>query len=464
MANLERVYLSLPIWLQNQVVALQGWRIKRSRYNRTFYTKLKECEARRSWDSRSLRELRDLRLQAFVKHSEESVPYYRSLFREMGISSNDIRKQEDLSCLPLLTRTTVQEHYSEFLSEAVPRDQRIMVHTSGTTGAGLHLATTAEALAEQWAVWWSYRRSHGIELDTWCGYVDGRPIVATNQMKPPYWRCNRSGKQLLLSAYHMTPENIDDYLGEIRRRRIPWLHCFPSLLSLLASRTLDSGARLSYRPRWITIGAENLLPQQSDLIQEAFGIRPLQHYGLVEGVANISEWPDGCLRVDEDFSVVEFVPNPNGCGYKIIGTNLSNPAMPLLRYDTSDLAEVDLDQDELLPGGRIVKQIDGRQEDYLVLRSGARLGRMDQVFKHMTSIREAQLYQDEIGVIVVRIAKREGYSDEDEAILLREFRKRVGEETELIVEYHDALPRTESGKLRFVVSAIPKENIDAVPH
>lgn len=459
--DLEALYRKTPVWMQNTVVSLSGWRVNHRRYNRTFENLLREYVERFNWSIEELRRFRDKRIHAFAMHCEENVPYYRDLFRELSISGKDFLGLADLKQLPVLKKTTVQERYREFLAQDIPASQRIIAHTSGTTGAGLRFATTARALSEQWAVWWRYRRWHGIERDTWCGYFGGRSIVPVSQTRPPFWRRNRPAKQIMFSAYHMTPGNVDAYLGELRRSHPPWLHGYPSLLSLLAGGILDSGADLGYRPRWITIGAENLLPQQSDLIHEAFGVRPLQHYGQAEGVANISEWPDGKLRVDEDFSAVEFVPNSTGGGHRIIGTNLSNLATPLLRYDTFDLVDVDPTQDISLPGGRVVKRIDGRQEDYVVLRNGARLGRMDHIFKDMTSIREAQLYQHEHGVIVIRIVKREGYSGKDEAALLQEFRKRVGGDTELITEYHEALPRTASGKLRFVVSDTPSEKSDA---
>ena len=100
------------------------------------------------------------------------------------------------------------------------------------------------------------------------------------------------------------------------------------------------------------------------------------------------------------------------------------------------------------------RRIDGRQEDYVILRNGARLGRMDHIFKDLTAIREAQIFQDTPGRIVVRVVKNPRYGSQDEAQLLQEFRKRVGEEATVEVEYPERIARTESGKLRFVISKI----------
>lgn len=460
--DFELLYQKTPIGLQNAIVSLVGWKINHRRYSKLFEHLLRQYEERSKWTREDIVRFRDKRIHTFAMHCEKNVPYYRNLFRGLKISGEDIHGLSDLEQLPVLQKSTVQEGYAEFIAQNIPPSQRVIAHTSGTTGGGLRFATTEEALSEQWAVWWRYRRWHGISVDTWCGYFGGRSVVPLSQDCPPFWRYNVPGHQILFSGYHMSPKNLEAYIGELRKRQPPWLHGYPSLLSLMASHILERDEKLGYQVRWITIGAENLLPQQANLIEKAFGVRPLQHYGMAEAVANISECKDGTLRVDEDFSAVEFIPNSNGSGYKIIGTNFSNLATPLLRYDTNDLAKIPTGGTPDEYGGRIVERIDGRQEDYIVLRNGARLGRMDHIFKDMTHIREAQLHQCELGSINIRIVRTRAYSNDDEQKLLREFRTRVGEDTVLHVEYVDELPRSRTGKMRFVVSEIPEEQISSL--
>ncbi|MGB5948797.1 MAG: hypothetical protein WBG82_05715 [Parvibaculum sp.] len=120
---------------------------------------------------------------------------------------------------------------------------------------------------------------------------------------------------------------------------------------------------------WITLGAENSLAHQKHQIQTAFGITPVQHYGMEEGVANISEHPDHTLRIDEDFAAVELVPSdmPGLC--KVVGTNFSNPAFPLLRYNVGDLVSANESPARSGAFRRIIRTLDGRTE--AKLRQGA---------------------------------------------------------------------------------------------
>lgn len=300
-------------------------------------------------------------------------------------------------------------------------------------------------------MYWRFRRRHGIQLDTWCGYFGGRSVVPLSQSVPPFWRYNRPGRQILFSGYHLSPATYDVYLAELRRRRPPWLHGYPSILALLAGHLLSTKQSLGYVPSCVTSGSENLHPQQAKVIEEAFGTRPYDSYNLTEAVASMGQCRRGCLHVDEDFAAVEFVPNTGG-GWRVVGTNLSNLAMPLLRYDVADV--VDLDDTPCHCGlpGRIVRAIDGRSEDYVILKNGARLGRMDHVFKDMTAIREAQIYQNQPGRLVVRIVKNPEFSSSDEQLLRNEFHQRVGDQADIQIEYVTTLTRSRQGKLRFVVS------------
>ncbi len=462
MSRREALYLRLPIPLQHLACSLEGWRIQRTRYGGDFLELLREYESRTFWPVEQIRIYRDRRLRAFIDHCARTVPFYRRRFKELGISVRDIRSLEDLRALPILTKDEVQRRYPELVSKAVPEHQQLLVHTSGTTGAGLRFVTTLRAEQEQWASWWRYRRWHGLQLDTWCGYFGGRSVVPLSQSAPPFWRYNYPARQILFSAYHLNSTNLGAYVQELRRKRPPWLHGYPSLMALLAAYVIEKGVDLGYQVKWITAGAENLLPQQAALIERAFGVRPRQNYGLREAVANFSECEHGALHVDEDFAAVEFIPNPDGAGYRIIGTNFTNLATPLIRYDAQDVVTLGGTECSCGRPGRTVTRVDGRKEDYVVLGNGSRLGRLDHIFKDLIHIQEAQIYQRRPGEITIRIVRGLNYTDRDEKALLEETRKRVGDETLVSIEYVEKLPRSQAGKLRLVVSEIPEGQLENV--
>jgi phenylacetate-CoA ligase len=216
-------------------------------------------------------------------------------------------------------------------------------------------------------------------------------------------------------------------------------------------------------PHIVTIGAESLLPQQMMIIERAFGTSCRQNYGLTETVANISECSEGNLHVDEDYAWIEFIPM-EGSAYRIIGTTFTNNAFPLIRYDTGDVAEL-YNPDFKCScgrGGRVVKSIDGRIEDYIVTPDGRRIGRTDHIFKDMINIKECQLYQESPEKVTFRIVRGTNYTEADERLLLLEARKRLGNLLQIEISYVNQIERTNTGKLRFVISKLPLSRIDHI--
>jgi phenylacetate-CoA ligase len=460
--NGQAVYDRLPVPLQHLAISAAGWRIQRTRFNAAFDRLLRELEERGRWDDERIAAYRDRRIGDVVAHAVRTVPYYRRLFAELSAAPEDVRSLDDLSRLPVLTKDDVRTAGDDLLSEDVPATARVILHTSGTTGAGLQFASTTPAVREQWAVWWRYWGWHGIRPGTWCALFAGHPIVPTERDRPPFSRVNRPRRQLMFSGYHMSPDNLPHYVEELRHRRPPWLHGYPSLLALLASHVVETGSELGFPVRWVTTGAENLLPHQIDLIERAFGVPPRQHYGNAEAAANLSQCEQGRLHVDEDFAAVEFVRDDPSAPSRLIGTNLSNPAMPLLRYEMGDVAVLFDGECGCGRPGRVVERVDGRLEDYVIRRNGARVGRLDHLFKDMVHVREAQIRQSRPGEMTIRLVRVPGYGEADENQLLHEVRMRLGEDMEVAFEYVDSIERSSTGKLRLVVSDVHEGAIERV--
>jgi phenylacetate-CoA ligase len=463
MSDLETLYTKLPIPLQHAACSVAGWRIEHGRFGGAFPGLLAEAEGRSFLPPEEIKAYRDQRLRDFVERCFQNSPFYRRRFEDAGVAPGDISGLDDLRHLPILTKDGVKERSTELEVSHVAGHRRRSVHTSGTTGGGLQFVTSLRAIQEQWAVWWRYRRWHGIERGTWCGHFAGHSIVPPSQQSAPFWRYNRPGHQIIFSGYHMSPRSLPSYVDELRHRKPPWLHGYPSLLALLAAHMVESNSDLGYEVKWVTTGAENLLPQQSELILRAFGVRPRQHYGMAEAVANISECDRGALHVDEDFAAVEFVPREPG-SHAVVGTNFTNPLTPLIRYEVEDLVMLDpYASCECSRPGRVVSRIDGRLEDYVVLGNGTRVGRMDHVFKDMVNVREAQIHQKLPGEMTIRIVRMPAFTEADEQAVLRETRQRVGDGAEVRFEYVDRLERSAIGKLRFVVSELAEGALDAPP-
>ncbi len=456
--NFEKIYQKLPIPLQSVALNAEGFRVNRARYDAEYETIERECLERRGWTEERIVAFRDKRLIEFVRYAFRNIPYYVQFARKEGIDPEDFVKADDLRRLPILTKSVVRENPRLFMPGGLPPVGATWLHTSGTTGAGLRFPADPAAVKEQWAVWWRYRNGIGIDFNSKCGYFGGRSVVSQNQTKPPFWRYNIPAKQMMFSGYHLGPETAGAYLNKLARFNPQWIHGYPSLISLLASYALEMNFDSSGM-KWVTTGAESLLPHQAEIIGRAFGTLPFEHYGMAEGVANISMCPERRLHVDEDYSSVEFEPHTDG-GFRIIGTNFTNPFFPLIRYDTGDIAaEIPNEPCPCGLPGRTIRSIDGRIEDYIITRTGRRIGRLDHIFKDQTAIREARIKQSEPGVMTVSVVKADSFSDRDDSRLREEIIQRVGDDVAFVIEYVRDIEKTASGKLRLVVSQVKEGKI-----
>jgi phenylacetate-CoA ligase len=454
--TLERMYSTLPVGLQHLVCSAEGYRLRRMRFGRGFDDLLNDVEARSAMSTADVVTLRDRLFRAFVSDAVTGSTFYREHAAYRSVVRGQSFRPDDL---PTLDKETVQANARRIARNDVPKMRT--ASTSGSTGMGLRFPMTRDAVRRQWATWWRFRRWHGIERHEWCGHFGGNPVMPIRRRQAPFWRYNVPGRQVMFSGTHLGADTWSLYAAELSKRRLTWLHGYPSLLALLASYLIEHRTTLGYDVRWITTAAENLLPPQADVIQRAFGVRPRQHYGMAEGAANASECPDGRLHVDEDFASVEFIPVPGGTGCRVVGTNLTNRAFPLIRYDVGDVAQVSGQPCGCGRPGRIIDAIDGRREDYVMLPSGAMVGRLDHIFKDQIRVREAQIYQPDLTRVVLRLVSTNDFTPQDEQDLLDAARVWLGDALSIEIDRRDALPRTAAGKLRFVVSDVGAAHLEA---
>ena len=388
-----------------------------------------------------------------------SAKFWAKRFNQYGVDIHSEDGFKELSKLPILAKQDIQALSGDLVPDKatlskLTRYPLIPARTSGTTGAGLKFYTTREAEQERWATWWRYRQSNGISSFSWCLTFAGRAIISPKQSKPPYWRYNLAGKQILFSAYHLSDETAPHYLQKILDSRASWIHGYPSFLAQIASYALRLGYDFSDSVRFVTTGAEQLHNHQRLLIDQAFKVKVLDHYGQSEGVANFSQLSRSHdYSVDEDYSIVELLPSQADNGLHIVGTNLVNHAFPLFRYDVGDLAS-DASSGPCNTPFRRISTVHGRSEDYLVLSDGSSVGRLDHLLKGLTDVLEAQFVQVVPGQADLLYVSRSSDDSCLRSLILSRVKHYLGSKVFLRLIRVSSVPRTSTGKIKFVISSV----------
>jgi phenylacetate-CoA ligase len=155
--------------------------------------------------------------------------------------------------------------------------------------------------------------------------------------------------------------------------------------------------------------------------------------------------------LDEDGLPVE----PGGTG-ELVCTSLGNRAMPMFRYRIGDRVTLaSTEQCVCGRGGRLVAEVQGRDEDVIVTPDGRHVGRLDHIFKDLVQVAEAQVVQTEVAAVILRIVRRAGYTEADSRKILAEARLRLGDAIRIDLQFVDRIPRAANGKIRFAVSSVP---------
>ena len=143
--------------------------------------------------------------------------------------------------------------------------------------------------------------------------------------------------------------------------------------------------------------------------------------------------------------------------HEIVGTSLTNYAMPLIRWRLKDCGSVACDEN----GFRYVSSLDGRTEDYVVLPNGVRVGRLARVFKDTVHFREVQIHQNADYSIVINAVRSSDDVSEDERTALDELRQSIGRSIPVRFNYVDRIEKTRGGgKFKFVVSEVSQDAAD----
>ena len=442
---LKKIYDTMPVWVQNLMCSVKGYTILKRRYNKSFIEELRRFESREYNPKEELR-----RFLLAIKE----VPAYNGILTDEDIAileENPENVYKIIKRYPIIDKAYVKEHLYDFNNLDYVGDTFVS-KTSGTTGVSLSFVYPVEFENKQWAVWWRYRRALGISLDDWQGWFGGKMIISADCSKGPYWRINYPGKQVMFSSYHINQHTISFYHQEIIKRKLKWLHGYPSTIAELSSQIVKAGLPEIDSVTIITTGAENLSDYQIFQMSKAFPHAIIRtHYGLSEGVANMSQDKEGEWRVDNDFCYVEFEPTDDGGLCRIIGTGFWNQAFPLVRYDTGDLATVERDVE-----GNVIRiiSVDGRQSDFLTLPDGRRVGPLNQVLKVCEHIVSIQFVQQKGGEVIVKVVCDTDYTDKDERQLRKSLEERLKGDFNYRIDYVSSIEKTKSGKSKLVISEL----------
>jgi phenylacetate-CoA ligase len=450
------LYYRAPIFIQNLYISSNGLFYKLVKEGKLFRKLLKKLEESQYLSETELENLQNEKLRNLIMHCYENVPYYSHLFRQLGISPTDIKTKEDIEKLPFTTKEDVRKDPERFVSKNINRSFLKKATTSGTTGTPLRLYRDFNSIVYESATIWRQYRWAGINPGDKLVSIRGKLIQEVDNKEPPFWRYDFCLNQMLMSSYHIHETTAKNYYEAIINFNPDAIEAYPSSIYQL-TKQFKMLKLEKLKVKAVFTSSETLYQYQRDIIEEFFNCKIYDLYGNAERVCALGTCEEGNYHIFSEYGICELVSAKyEGINYiEIVGTNLNNFAMPLLRYKTGDKAFVYDRNMECKCGRRlpIIKAVESQRADEVIITSdGRRLQSVEQMSEGIKHVIEFQLVQEKVDFIIIRVVATNGFSAEDEEEIVNKAKQRIGHKIDFKIEKVDNIPRTERGKYRYIIN------------
>lgn len=353
--------------------------------------------------------------------------------------------------LPILAKEDVRAHLDGLLARNADRSQAKVGHTGGSTGQPL-------------AFWYDEAKHELMRAGMMRGFMmsgwrPGQKVMYLWGARQDVGKGGVFGQRLTdamagertIAAVEYTEAHLHAWAGHILRWRPTLIYGYASALAELARYVTARRLPMPASLLGVYSTAEMLDESQRPLMRQAFGCKVFNQYGCRE-VPNIAwECRHGRMHVMSDLVLLESVPLEGE--ERLLVTSLSNRLMPFIRYDLGDagrLLEETCDCGSPFP---LMEMGLCRRNDLIRTPGGKRVhpAWFNRQLYGLTQIRQYQWVQAAPGRMVLNLVCPDRLETSVLARLEDALRREVDPAMALEVNYLAEIPRTASGKHRFVI-------------
>ncbi|MFA9370775.1 MAG: hypothetical protein ACERIH_03620 [Labilibaculum antarcticum] len=390
----------------------------------------------------SERELLDLKEQEFIKQFRNAFKnsiFYKNLYQSHGITIDSVKTISDAGKLPIIDKTIVKKNSSDILTRS--RLTVFKAYSSGTTGTPLQVYRDFSSTIKEYAYGHFFQQKHGYHL--------GDPVVSLRGVldRNTVSYFDKSNNVLYISSFHLGADEIGKIHKMITNFQPKVIKAYPSSMHILATELYKANLELNI-PLAFT-SSEVLHDFQREIVEKVFNTKIFDWYGNAEQTVAFGQFEDSFYHEFPLYSHTEFQDN------HLITTGFINSAFPLIRYKVDDIIQLAPTSN----GSCVVLKIEGRDDDYVILKDGQRIGRLDLAFKKINQLLAAQIIQEKAGEIKVNLVPDQGFSKVECMQLEQNLRTLLGSDCLIKFEKIETqeLIRSNRGKFNLVVSKIEKK-------
>lgn len=459
---MNKIYYYLPSILQNLAISTGKYR-ENSIYQRYRNKIYHELDISESYTLNELKEMQNIKLRQLIEESYNNIPFYRKIMKERRLKPEDIKSTDDLIKMPILKKDIVRDNMQNMINRNYSKFFTYLSHTTGTTGVPLHYYMDSYTNSFYWAHAMRHRKWHGMKMyNEWCASLGGRRIIKNE--KDPLWRYDWPDKLIIYSSHHLNERNSIKYYEHMKRRGLKYIKGYSANIFTFASYLYKNNLVLPMKK--VFIGAEPVQDFMKPVIKKVFQTDIGDFYGNSEETARAYDCPEhNGLHMAMESIYMEICDSEgnkvkDGEYGEIVGTNLTNFYMPLIRYKTGDTSRI---IDRKCNCGRshiLIKPVKAREYDRIESISGKTISPTQLVFPFYElkagGVERSQIIQNEPGHIDVLIQKGNNYEQSQMDFLKGEFYKLFGDDLIVHIKYEE-IPFEPGKKFRWVERRTPSE-------
>ena len=405
-----------------------------------------------------INEQRNEKLKKIIDFSYNNIEFYKKRFDRIGITPKDIKDISDLCKVPILSKIDVLENEKSLITPNFTQKMYVR-KTGGSTGMTLHFMKEAKALALNDAIMYRCYDWYNIDIGDKQARFWGVPVTRKLRWKEQFkdFILNR----IRISAFDISNTSCLKQYENIKKFKPVYFYGYTTAIYGFCLFMKENGISLDeLNLKAVICTAEKMYPHHRDLFDEVFSCPVVDEYGSSENGIIAFQCEKGNMHMMSDHMCIEFVdendqPVQDGESGRIVITDLSCYAMPLIRYDIGDIGR---------PSGKkcscginlpLMDVVEGRKEDFIRSKDGSLVhaAYLCYTLKDDT-VHEFKMYQKAIDHLHVQIVKSPSFNSNSERVLEKKLRTALGDDYKIVFEYMERIPREKSGKLRYFVSEI----------
>ena len=396
-----------------------------------------------NFNSNRSKKMRNSHLSKLLNHAVKTTSFYKTC---EGFNS--------ISDFPIVNKLVLRHSFDDFISKEYKNSTSFEVSTSGSTGTPFTVLQDKNKKYRNVAdtIYFGekagYKLGHKLfYLRAWSSLIEKNRLIIFFQ------------NIVSINVKNLNDDTTSQLIAQIKKGNSNKAFIgYPSAFREIC-KYLDSinSKPIKSNIRSMIANAESLSTHTKESVKKYFGFDILSRYSNMENgilsqqISNEGEnfhinWASYYIEI---LDLEKDIPVAYGVLGRVVVTDLFNYNMPLVRYDTGDLAVMDIDKSRF-NGAPSFTQVAGRRMDAIYDTKGNPMTTVAYELECFPELNQFQLIQETEKSYCVKVNIDGDFKRKDEMISVLKFF--LGEDAIIEIDYVNEVPQLSSGKRKLTLN------------